>query len=205
MLLSDYVTEVRNEYQTDLTDDEIKYLIQKAVEHYSHYVPRKVLESFSDASGQQTISLSSPLYSSRVVIKTTINNIVYTIDPTEYTVHQLDQEIEFSSPLSVDSIDVYYYTNHTLTDTETSIPKAHERAIVYLTCYFIALKEWYQNDFIRVLDNGIARIQFDTSLAKDKPNDYLSMFFHIIQSKGQAGTPVEMADLMINDASDIWW
>jgi len=205
MLLSDYVTEVRNEYQTDLTDDEIKYLIQKAVEHYSHYVPRKVLESFSDVSGQQTISLSSPLYSSRVVIKTMINNIVYTIDPTEYTVHQLDQEIEFSSPLSVDSIDVYYYTNHTLTDTETSIPKTHERAIVYLTCYFIALKEWYQNDFIRVLDNGIARIQFDTSLAKDKPNDYLSMFFHIIQSKGQAGTPVEMTDLMINDASDIWW
>lgn len=190
MLRTDFINAVINEIQdTEITNQEVERVLDLALTIYSTHSPRKITETKTNVYGTYTLSLVEPPYSASI-------DIYYIEDSkrhhlSNYVFDDIEGFVEFSSAIPKDSIYVVYYTKHTLTDEESTIPTRHELGVVYLTCHLLSEYKLYGDDIIEYIDNGLMRVRFDRSGSKAKNYKYLERYFDIVKAKSSSSAVIK--------------
>lgn len=187
MLLADYIAAVEEELDTTDTD-KVTRLFNVALKIYSFHCPRRVVEQKTSVEDSYEVDLDEVIMSSAVRIYYLEDTKRYFIDSSSYIVHELDGFIEFDYPLNKDTIYVEYYTDHSVTEAESTIPVQHEQAVVWLTCHLVNQYDLFGTDMMEYIDNGIMRVRFNVTETQNRQREtYLNKYYDVVKANKTVG------------------
>jgi len=154
-------------------------VISYALKMYSKAFPLYKEVIFEDVEDETDIVLSDEVYSSNIRCFVTIEGLEYELTNFEFI--KSVNTLKFFTPLDYEDINVRYYTIHTFTTEECTVPDKHAEAFAYLICHFMSLRQitsYYDSSEISEIDNGIIKVKYGNTTS---PSGGLKTYFQRYQ------------------------